>query len=272
MAARRVADENKKLRGLLAQHGIGDDNVEAYLQSSPMNDALMVGQYGGNSNSVHTLEQLLQTRKTYCADGNAPSFMGGGAGSRDSSVSTVQSPWDPIHQSNGIDRRRPGNLQPVGKAASSAHQFMTPGSTTSRTSSHSHGSRGVPHHQRLNPVALPRNPSPASSPSRHNSHFDFDKQLSQSNPPSYNPHQPTTQKYLQPHTGPQVSSVYVPTTSSISNVNSCAFATDMITTMGGGDPIYVRAELGCLPDMDCQVDNQLVFNVMDRYVGTSVGL
>src|ERR1700733_179601 len=97
MAARRVADENKKLRGLLAQHGIGDDSVEAYLQSSPTNDALMVGQYGGNSNSVHTLEQLLHTRKTYCADGNAPSFMGGGAGSRDSSVSTVQSPWDPIH-------------------------------------------------------------------------------------------------------------------------------------------------------------------------------
>ena len=33
LAARRVADENRKLRGLLAQHGVGDDSIEAYLQS-----------------------------------------------------------------------------------------------------------------------------------------------------------------------------------------------------------------------------------------------
>ena len=271
MAARRVADENKKLRGLLAQHGIGDDNIEAYLQSSPTSDSLMVGQYGSSSNAVQNLEQLLQTRKTFSADGNVPLLMGGPE-SRDSSVSTVQSLWDPLHQSTGNDRRRSGNMQSAGKAASSAHQFMTPSSTASRTSSLSHGSRGVAHHQRLAPVALARNPSPASNPSRHTPHFDFDQQLTLANPSSYNSRQSTAQKHLQPHSAPKRSSIYMPTTTSSSNVNSCVFATDMITTMGGGDPNSVRAELGCLPDMDCEVDNQLVFNVMDRYTGTSVGM
>ncbi|PMD62959.1 uncharacterized protein K444DRAFT_525186 [Hyaloscypha bicolor E] len=126
MAARRVADENKKLRGLLVQHGVGEDTIETYLQTSPTTDTMMGGQYG------------------------------------------------------------------------------------------------------------------------------------------------SSKKHLQPHTAPQRSSIYIPTTST-SNVNNCNYATDMITTMAGGDPSAVRQDLGCLPGMDCEVDNHLVFNVMDRYTG-SVGL
>jgi hypothetical protein len=41
--------------------------------------------------------------------------------------------------------------------------------------------------------------------------------------------------------------------------------------MAGADPNTVRADLGCMPGMDCEVDNHLVFNVMDRYSG-GVGL
>ena len=45
----------------------------------------------------------------------------------------------------------------------------------------------------------------------------------------------------------------------------------MITTMAGSDPHEVRQDLGCLPNgMDCEVDNQLVFNVMDRYTGQQI--
>jgi hypothetical protein len=275
MAARRVADENRKLRSLLAQHGVGDDNVEAFLQSSPTSDTLMSGQFGNASGAVQVLEQLLQTRKSCCADGNtgAPVNGMGGPGSRDSSVasvSTVQSIWDPIHASGANGRRRSSGLQPTGKAASSAHQFMTPSSTGRSTSSLSHNSsHSVPHRQRLAPVALSRNPSPASN-ANCSQMLDFDSQISFSNPSSYN-HQSTAQQHLQPHTAPQRSSVYIPTTTN-SNVNSCVFATDMITTMAGVDPSTVRADLGCLPGMDCEVDNHLVFNVMDRYSGTSVGL
>ena len=272
MAARRVADENKKLRGLLAQHGVGDDTIETYLQTSPT-DSMMGGQYGSSSAAVQMLEQLLQTRKTFPADGNTVNVnMGGGQGSRASSasLSTVQSLWDPIYSQNTGGRRRSGTLQPVGKAASQAHQFMTPSnSSTSQTSSVSlgHGpNRGVAlHPQRLTPVQMPRNPGS----SNRQQMFEFDQQIGIANS-QYNSHQRTAEKHLQPHTAPPRSSVYIPTTSS-SNVNNCNYATDMITTMAGVDASIVRQDLGCLPGMECEVDNHLVFNVMDRYT-SSVGL
>lgn len=275
MAARRVADENKKLRGLLVQHGVGEDTIETFLQTSPTNDTMMGGQYGSSSAAVQLLEQLLQTRKTFPADGNTINVnMGGGQGSRASSasLSTVQSLWDPIYSQNTGDRRRSGALQQVGKQASSAHQFMTPStSSASQTSSVSlgHGSnRGVPMHpQRITPVQMPRNPG---SMNRSQHMFDFDQQLGLSSPTQYATHQRNAEKHLQPHTTPQRSSIYIPTTST-SNVNNCNYAADMITTMAGGDPSAVRQDLGCLPGMDCEVDNHLVFNVMDRYTG-SVGL
>lgn len=263
-AARRVADENRKLRGLLAQHGIGDDNIDAYLQSSPTNESVMQGQYGSTSAAVQVLEQLLQTRKPCCSEGNtgAPTNSGMSAGSRHSSdsQSTVQSLWD--HQ------RRPvqSNVKQT-----PTHQFMTP-SSSSRASNASLGhssNHSVGHYQRLTPVSLPRNPSPAANDARHNSQiFNFDSQLPLSN--SYNNHSTTAHQHLQPHSMPQRSSVYVPTTTTSSNANSCLFATDMITTMAGGEASAVRADLGCQTDMDCEVDNHLVFTVMDRYTG--VGL
>ena len=64
----------------------------------------------------------------------------------------------------------------------------------------------------------------------------------------------------------------MPTTPNSPNANSCVFAADMISTMSGGDPNAVSADLGCLPGMDCDIDNQLVFNVMDRYSEPTAGL
>jgi hypothetical protein len=217
------------------------------------------------------LEQLLQVRKTFSADGNTVNInIGGGHGSRASSasLSTVQSLWDPIYSQNTGDRRRSGTLQQVGKVASSGHQFMTPStSSASQTSSVSlgHGSnRGVPlHPHRLTSMQMPRNPGSTNRQQM----FDFDHQLGLSNPSQYTSNQHTTEKHLQPHTTPPRSSVYIPTTSS-SNVNNCNYATDLITTMAGADPSAVRQDLGCLPGMDCEVDNHLVFNVMDRYTGS----
>lgn len=273
-AARRVADENKKLRGLLAQHGVADDTIDSFIQTSPTIDT----PYASTSSAVQLLEQLLQTRKTCCTDGNNPQLSGGGGGgdSRDSSasVTTVQSLWDPIYTQHNTAKS--GSLQQMGmggKAASSAHHFITPStSSASRTSSVSHGhdsSHSIPHHQRLTPSQMPR--SPASNPLNQSQHhtFVFDPQLSASN--SYSSHQSHAQKHMLPHSGPgtQRSSVYISHPQN-TNVNNCNYATDMIVTMAGSDPAAVRADLGCLPGMDCDVDNMRVFDVMDRYSG--VGL
>merc|ERR1712098_612414 len=75
-AARRVAEENKKLRALSAQHGIRDRSIKAYLQTPCTADTLIGGQYGSHSEAVQALEQSLSRRKPCCTDGTEPS--GGG--------------------------------------------------------------------------------------------------------------------------------------------------------------------------------------------------
>jgi hypothetical protein len=273
MAARRVADENKKLRGLLVRNGITDESVEAYLGSSPadgVND-----QYASTGQAVQILEQLLQARKICCVDENAPgNSTTAGTNSRESSasMSTIQSPWDTLQLTENQQ------TSPLSQLGNASHQFMTPTSTASRTSSVSigHRSQRSLQHQRIAPVMqqMSRNLSPTSNSSHQNTQmFDFNNSYSLPNASSYNPNanRDVTPKHLQPHTGPQRSSIYIPATTTASNVNSCVFATDMITTMAGADSASVRADLGCLPDMDCEVDNHLVFNIMDRY-SSGVGI
>lgn len=261
MAARKVADENRKLRELLSLQGIGEDGVLAYLQSSPAGDAPMGSQPTSRSAPVQALQQMLQTRRPCCSDAHTGLPVNGGQSeSRESSltsISTSNSPWDLNPPATS------GALHHTGKAT--PHQFMTPSSTTRSTvssiSHHSHHS--VPHHQRLAATPLSRNPSPTSVVNTSQM-FELDPQLSQSN--TYISHQSMPQ-YLQPHGAPE--GIYIPTDT---NNSSCVFAANMITTMAGGDPNSVSADLGCLPGMDCDVDNQLVFNIMDRYSETRADL
>jgi hypothetical protein len=74
LAARRVVDENKKLRTLLAQHGVGNDSIEACLQSNPINgpDARTGEQFNTASNhgTVQISEHLLRTRIKCGGDAN----------------------------------------------------------------------------------------------------------------------------------------------------------------------------------------------------------
>ncbi|TVY19617.1 hypothetical protein LARI1_G002578 [Lachnellula arida] len=255
VAARRVADENKKLRGLLFHNGIADDSIESYLNS----ETAMGSQYGGNTGpAVQFLEQLLSNRKVCPTNSNIAQCDGmAGTGSRDSSisVSTVQTtPWD-IHQTP------------------STHQFITPASSAASKENSvgraNDSNRGVPHHHRL--VSMPRNLSPASNqhhPAHNSQIFDLNPLLQPQNLVSNTSHQNRPQQHLQPYSATHhQSSIYIPTTTESANVNSCGLATDMITSMAGGDPASVRADLGCLPDMECEVDSHLVFNVMDRYMG-----
>jgi hypothetical protein len=192
--------------------------------SERASDAFVGGQFGSSSGAVQVLEQLLQAPKPY--------------------VSTVQSVCGP----QTIDGQRSGTMQPTGKATSLAQQFMTPStSTMSRASSVSLGYSsdcGISHRERLAPV------SPTSSSSRNSKISQFDPQLALSNVSSYN-------------SAPQISLLYTPTNTTSSNVDSYIFATDIIGTTAGGDPSGVRADLGWMSDMDCEVDDHLDFNVMD---------
>lgn len=255
LAARKVADENRKLRGLLALHGIGEDSIEAYMHSSPTGDQLNT-QIPTSSAPVQNLQHLLQTRKPCCADMQTSHTVStSGADSREASltsVSTAQSSWDPSSLPFS-------SMQQTGKP----RQFMTPTSTSRSTTSsisfHSH--HNVSQHQGLTPVSAPRNPSPTSM-AKQTQMFSLDPRLSQSNNAQYMTH-PGVPQQLQSHGGFQ--SPYIPTTPNSPNGNSCVFAADMISNMSGVDSSSVRADLGCPPGMDCELDNHIIFNVMDRY-------
>ena len=67
-AARKVAEENKRLRALLSQQGVREDSIEVYLQTSSTGVTAMGGQYESHSEAVQVLEQLLSTRKSCCTD------------------------------------------------------------------------------------------------------------------------------------------------------------------------------------------------------------
>lgn len=308
LAARRVADENKKLRMLLNQNGVGDDNIEAYLQSMASPDTIMGQGFGGfgglGSGAVQVLEHLLTTKKPCCTDGNTgvpgPIITNMEGGSRDSSsgsISTVQSMWDPSYNNQVRSQNDQSGMRGSGKAPQ--HQFMTPSSNVSRTGSVVSAGRGgsssaqQQQHTPLNRItslapSMTSSGSTATTSSQQTQAlYDFDPQVSML--PSFHGHQyhqshdniTTASQLAQAHTQSHLapvsrSSQYIPNSTSSSSVactNSCDFATNMITTMAGGDPQDVRADLGCSANgMDCEVDNQLVFNVMDRYTGQGIGL
>ncbi|KAH7371911.1 hypothetical protein BKA64DRAFT_649584 [Cadophora sp. MPI-SDFR-AT-0126] len=173
MAARAVANENKKLRVLLAQHGIGDDKVEVHLQSSPGAESDMRSQYGSSSVAVQLLEGLLQARKPCYSNGNT------------GAPTNFRMPADSWQYSAG--KQAPIN------------QLMTPSSSSQASSAvlgHS-SDHSISHYQRLTPVSLPRNPSPAANHSRQNPQMhEFDIQQSLSS--SYNNEFSTVQQHLQP--------------------------------------------------------------------------
>jgi hypothetical protein len=304
LAARRVADENRKLRMLLNQNGVGDDNIEAYLQSTAGPDTV-VGQGfgspgGGSSGTVKALEHLLNTRKPCCADGNTgapgPIITNVEGGSRDSSsgsISTVQSMWEPSYNNQVQPQNDHGGMGSSGKAPK--QQFMSSSLNVSRTGSVvSTGCAGSSsakqqQHPPLNRMpslapSLASSRSTATTSSQQTQLYDFDPQVSMR--PSFRGNQHhqsqkniTTANYLaqthmqsRPLAPVSRSNQYIPT-SSVAGTNSCDYAANMITGMAGGDPQDIRADLGCLTNgMDCEVDNQLVFNVMDRYTGQGIGL
>jgi len=237
LAARKVAEENKKLRGLLVQHGVADDSIDLYLQSSPTSDTVIGNNFGVSNGAVQVLEQLLRTRKSCCSDGNTGAL----SNSRESSsVSTVNSSWD----TTSLHQRSVG-AQPIGIVVPSAQQYMTP-SVSSAGSISYRSSHSMSDYQRIQGQS-------AEWGQQFPDSFTVTNHL-----PCNSRH--TTQLHLR--------SGYI----SSSNVNSCVTATDMITTMAGADASVVREDLGCLPGVDCEVNNHDIFHVMDRHSGSGVGL
>lgn len=245
LAARRVADENKKLRALIAMHGIGDDLVESYLRGDQDPDA---SARAATVPAVQSLETLLTTKRPSCRTACPPAL---DSASRDSSIASART----VHSLPFWSNAQQGDQD----------HFLTPRSTVSRGGSIPSGRRGSiassaqPDFFNYNsPSLLPNPPDPQY---QHPTHmlpaYAHAGQMQHASPFS--------------HQDQSRSSHYLSTTGP--NTNSCVYAADLITAMaGGGDPQEVQADLGCAPGVDCEVDNHLVFNMMDRYSDQNMGI
>lgn len=89
-AARRVTDENNKLRSLLMQYGIEDDTIVAYLQSAPTNDNLI------SNDTAQTIELHQSSSTSYMSRNiSTPVYsMAGEPGSLDLSIFSTFNPED----------------------------------------------------------------------------------------------------------------------------------------------------------------------------------
>lgn len=223
LAARRVADENKRLRKLLAQHGIADVGVS----TSKGNDSSIHGervQHKLEGEAVQVLEGLLVTRK--CCTDRIPS--------------------------TNLERLyRAGEkscIDTIPTRRDSEAGLEDPGALSSSTASSPFGLGAA--------ISQP----PEQPPKEYFQSSDFASQPFD----TYESH--SEPRHESQETFPLHIQIGISTEHNAPlSANSCIFAADMITTMAGGDPLTVREELGCLPGMDCEVDNSVVFNVMGRY-------
>jgi hypothetical protein len=292
-AARKVVDENKKLRVLLSRYGVSDDNIEGFLHGTASSDAMtgdkdFAGKVVKNGGcAVQALEQLLKNKKHYHPDGTrAHAAMA--AAPRESRESSVTSMCIP----NFNQTRRQSESTPI----SSAGAHITPSSDSTRCSSIVNLGMGggaiqtqqqpKQHQQQtIMPSAGPSmsgNTNTTSNISPHTQTIcEFDPQASL-RPPEFQQHQTTTTQLTQARTASQPllpasrHYQYIPTTmenGNLSGESNCLLVADIITSITDCDTQNIKADLGCMPHvMECQVDNQLVFNVIDKYSVRGIGL
>lgn len=124
IAARRVADENRRLRALLGRHGVGDDAIERYLVASGIGFGDGRGGPDGGSvgRTVIALEQLLVPRKPSCGSLSVPMRpRGGGSPSREASVAS-----DPTGRNINWDGMTGGSPEGVSPLSNIPRQITAP--------------------------------------------------------------------------------------------------------------------------------------------------
>jgi hypothetical protein len=287
VAARKVAEENKKLRVLLNKHGVLDESIEHFLISGivpPSGNHAVASQFRSAivGSNVGTLEQLLEPRRPNCIDPSTPfcpvpsSISGvarvtdsGGQASREASVTM----WDAVTSSSSpLTRNFPTTLPSQSTRIQPGQQFLTPNTTPTGASRNDslalQGLGTMMDDPRTSDVTV--SPVSATGDGQSQGGYGYDIHLLPS-PSGYSTPQHRRQRLAvqTPTCVPSpISPTYIPTTSS---PNNCGLGSDLMATMAG-DEASVRASLGCVPGLDYQVDNVHFANAMDRYTAAAIGM
>lgn len=261
-AARRVLDENRRLRQLLKHHGISDVDIDAFSPSPTSPDSSLNQDFSDMSDfpvPSNTLDTLLATRRVCKPDsacGRDDGSTRQGCSSSTTTPTTIlpQPSQTPIPFPPTQPLQRQWTINPAPQQS----PLNRPSSTMSNT------------------PETNQQYSVQPTPPQTNDSF-----------PVYDPQ--TTAAYMYPmpmHTIPQwdlavaqqqpavtQSHMYMPTTSTSiadpypgeSNSSSCFVAADAIRSFSVHAGPEVEQALGCRDGSECTVDNSVVFDLMDRY-------
>jgi hypothetical protein len=192
VAARKVADENRRLRALLAEHGVADDSIEKCLQSGSVTgmDPLLEGQPGspGSVGAAYLLEHVLYPGvHDYGYQGTeVPTTMIGSDGHSQDHI--VPSLWELTRLAQNDVGRQDQDIYTISQAMSSSHQLITPSSTGTCASMENfiNDSGCDDQRQRLGPVAPSGNTIAASElPRQDPQMFDFETSRRDPGQPAY---------------------------------------------------------------------------------------
>lgn len=170
-AARKVVEENRKLRKLLKRYGVGEDDIEAYMQQTMIADVTV----SEERNAASDLEYLLQAPHPYYRGldtdimSNKSTSVGNGTPRSSSSVGPEQPTWKPLE-----NRLHDGQLEPThlrNRAGSIGYRYMTPNSSMSENrdvcsacgTCSACGSSSTSRHQQLSQESVQRNAASAQS-------------------------------------------------------------------------------------------------------------
>lgn len=237
-AARKVLEENKKLRIMLNQKGVSNDEIDAFTLSSSAPASPAPQDIPSPVPSV-ALAKLLGTRR---AVGSAPMSQ------RQQSEEIPPPPPMPLP----TPHLQTAQLTPL---MSMGNLSPSPGSVTSSVSTPT----TILSPEVFPAVPVPRAPSSDPGGEHYSPHHSFEYGHH-----SYTSHIDTSS--WQPYQNPNgVTSVPVTGYPDYA-YTSCVDAANIIRSMKDDAAVDLKTELGCeIPSTDCQMDNTRAFTVMDKY-------
>ncbi|KAK0938667.1 hypothetical protein LTR29_009766 [Friedmanniomyces endolithicus] len=226
-AARRVLEENKRLRQLLKQQGLSDAEIDAFLSNRPENT-----QYPSPTSVV--LESLIGQRK--------PCRPGSGCDSSGSAPEDVKP--NLVALGNGmlpsLQRTSQPPLTPYTTTHASPQSTLSSGMHTPNLLQRRQVPQSGPHGQPYSMQSMPGLAAPD-----HEMVFDDSFMWND--------------QYAPPHTtGP-------------TDTSSCYVAAEAIRTIKPDAGYDLEVELGCGDGRECNVPNNQIFSIMDRYASGPAG-
>lgn len=237
-AARKVLDENKKLRMLLNQKGVSNEEIDAFASSSSAPSSPAPQDIPSPVPSV-ALAKLLGTRR---AISSAPMSR------RQQSEEIIPPPPMPLP----TPQLQTAQLTPL---MSMGNLSPSPGSVTSSVSTPT----TILSPEVFPAVPVPRAPSSDPGGEHYSSHHSFEYGHH-----SYPPQIDTSS--WQPYQNPNGVTSVPATSYPEYNYTSCVDAANIIRSMKDDAGVNFETDLSCeIPGTDGEADNSRVFTVMDKY-------